>query len=132
PNEERTLHYSVQPVNFGPYYPERTRGMETKPGELIGVTTHTFTWTDTLVTWASFMGEGINAEKQIASWSFDLNNPPRVKNENGITSNPIVIPAPEDNTNVRINFWILPWVSPAPTDGQEHEFVIRSFQYTPM
>lgn len=132
PDLENTMHYSVQPVNFGPFYPERTRDIDTEDGSLIGVTTHSFTWTDTLIEWRSYAGDKIDPAKQIGYWSFNEDNPARVKNENGLSSAPIVIPEPEDATNVRINFWILPWVSPAPTDGVEHEIVIRSFQYTPL
>lgn len=129
PTLHNTLHYSVQPVNFGPYYPERTNNPVTAPGELIGVTTHQFIWTDTLITWKSFRGEDADAEFQIASWNFDLDNPARIKNENGNSSAPIVIPAPGETTNARINFWLLPWVSPSPTDGMEQEVVIRKFVY---
>lgn len=125
-----TLHYSVQPVAFGPTYPERSFNAPTLPGDLIGVTTHTFTWTDTLITWASYKGDKIDPLQQTAYWSFDLDNPPRVKNENGNSSDPIVIPAPGEATNARINFWILPWISPEPTDGLEQEIVVRSFEYT--
>jgi hypothetical protein len=132
PENPNTLHYSVQPVAFEAYYPERTRAMETPDGSLIGVTTHTFTWTDTLIEWSSYTGDQVAADKRIAYWSFDLDNPPRQKSEGGLLSEPVVIPAPGDATNARINFWILPWVSPAPTDGLEHEVVIRSFTYTPM
>lgn len=124
-----TLNYAVQPVAFGPTYPERVFNAPTLPGDLIGVTTHTFTWTDTLITWASYMGDKIDPSQQTASWSFDLDNPPRVKNENGISSAPIVIPAPGEVTNARINFWILPWVDSKPTDGLEQEIVVRSFRY---
>lgn len=38
----KTLHTSVQPVNFGPYYPERTYEHNTEDGDLIGVSTHQY------------------------------------------------------------------------------------------
>lgn len=129
---ENTLYYSVQPVNFGTYYPERSKEAETLPSDLIGVTTHSFTWTDTLIEWSSYKGEGINEANKTAYWSFDLDNPPRIKYENGYASDPIVIPAPGEATTVRINFWLLPWVSNEPTDGLTQEIVIRSFTYTPL
>lgn len=132
PDEENTLLYSVQPVNFGPYYPERTYLADTKPGELIGITTHMFTWTDTLITWKSFSGDSQQEADLIAEWQFDLDNPARVKNENGNSSLPIVIPAPGTTTNARINFWLLPWIDTAPTNGQELEVVIRRFSYEPL
>ena len=131
-DEDNTLNFSVQPVNFGPYYPERTETIDTDPGELVGVTTHLFTWTDTLITWKSYKGNSKDDTDEIASWSFGLDNPPRVKNENGESSLPIVIPAPGATTNARINFWILPWIDDAPTSGQELEVVIQRFSYTPM
>lgn len=127
--EQNTLLFSVQPVNFGPYYPERTYLADTEPGELIGVTTHTFIWTDTLITWKSYHGDSESAEDMVAEWSFDLDNPARVKNENGNSSAPIIIPAPGATTNARINFWLLPWISSVPTDGEEQEMVIRRFSY---
>lgn len=128
----KTLHYSVQPVSFGPVYPERTYAAETPAGSLIGVSTHSFLWTDTIIIWKSYTGEGINPNNQIAEWSFTLDNPARVKNENGLSSDPVIIPGPGATTNARINFWIMPWISPAPTDQSEHEVVIRSFTYTPL
>jgi len=132
PDLATTLHYSVQPVAFGPTYPERSHNALTQPGDLIGVTTHTFTWTDTLITWASYMGDVVDPSKQTASWSFNLDNPARIKYENGNASVPIVIPGPAEATNARINFWILPWIDLKPTDGLEQEIVVRSFSYVAM
>lgn len=129
---EYTMNYSVQPVNFGTYYSERTYNAPNNPGELVGISTHVFTWTDTLITWQSYKGDSEAADDLIAEWSFDLDNPGRVKTENGNSSAPIIIPAPGATTNARINFWILPWVNEAPTDGLEQEVVIRKFSYTPI
>ena len=128
----KTLHYSVQPVSFGPVYPERSFAPETPAGSLIGVSTHSFLWTDSIIEWKSYTGEGIDPANQIAEWTFTLDNPARVKNENGLSSDPVIIPSPGATTNARINFWIMPWISPAPTDNSEHEIVIRSFTYTPL
>ncbi|HNM28700.1 MAG TPA: hypothetical protein PKN40_02940 [Chitinophagales bacterium] len=128
-SEENTMLYSVQPVNFGPTYPERTHLIETEVGDLVGVTTHTFIWTDTLITWNSYYGDTESEDKRIGTWYFNLDNPPRVKNENGNSSAAIVIPAPGETTNSRINFWLLPWISSSPTDGLEREMVIRKFSY---
>lgn len=129
--EASTLHYSVQPVNFGPYYPERSNAAEVDPNALIGVSTHLFHWTDTLVTWKSYAGAEVDPEREIASWTFDDSNPARIKYENGQASDPIVIPAPDEFTNARINYWILPHIAIQPTDGQEHEVVIQRFSYIP-
>jgi hypothetical protein len=127
-DDNQSLHFSVQPVNFGPYYPERTYMAPTNDGDLIGVSTHMFSWTDSLITWRSWKGVGTGGE-QIASWEFSDTNQARVKNENGLTSDSIVIPRPLNHTNVRINYWML-FGSP-PADGQEHEVVIQSFNYVP-
>ena len=132
PDLATTLHYSVQPVAFGPTYPERTHNAITAPGDLVGVTTHVFTWTDTLIEWRSYKGDSTDPLNETAYWSFDLDNPARVKNEGGNSSVPIVIPAPGPNTNARINFWLLPWIDTKPTDGLEQEIVVRRFEYVAM
>ena len=127
----KPLHTSVQPVNFGPYYPERTREADTEAGDLIGVTTHQFIWTEDVITWKSWKGRGTGGAL-IWQWSYSKSNPnniPRVKNENGNSSDPIVIPAPENNTNVRMNHWLLGGVPPL--DGQVQEAIIMDFTYVP-
>lgn len=132
PDLATTLHYSVQPVAFGPTYPERTHNAITEPGDLIGVTTHVFTWTDTLIEWRSYKGDSTDPLNETAYWSFDLDNPARVKNEGGNSSEAIVIPGPGPNTNARINFWLLPWIDTTPTDGLEQEIIVRRFEYEAM
>tara|TARA_R110002096_G_scaffold132768_2_gene283170 strand:- start:6401 stop:7234 length:834 start_codon:yes stop_codon:yes gene_type:complete len=130
---DQTLHFSVQPVNFGPYYPERSHNpILNDVNDLIGISTHIFTWTDSLISWASFAGEGYLNKTAIATWSYDLNNPARVKNENGNSSAPIIIPAPENHTNARINYWVLNGAFSSPADEQEHEVIIRSFDFIPL
>lgn len=126
--DAKTLHTSVQPVNFGIYYPERTQEADTDDGELIGISTHQFIWTDTLITWKSWKGRGMGG-KLIWEWSFADTNVARQKFENGMNSDPIVIPEPLSNTNVRINHWLLGGIPPL--DGQVHEAVIMDFRYTP-
>jgi len=123
--------FSVQPVSFGGFFAERTREREIAEEDLRGVTTHTFTWTDTLITWASYKGDKAEGTP-IATWDFDLNHPPRVKIEGGQTSMPIVIPAPGSTTNARMNLWTLPFNSLGPNNQLEHEVVVRSFTYEPM
>lgn len=132
PDLATTLHYSVQPVAFGPTYPERTHNAFTEPGDLVGVTTHVFTWTDTLIEWRSYKGDFTDPLNETAYWSFDLDNPARVKNEGGNSSEAIVIPGPGPNTNARINFWLLPWIDTTPTDGLEQEIIVRRFEYEAM
>jgi hypothetical protein len=126
------LTYSVQPVSFGTFYSERTHQAVVTPSDLIGASTHGFTWTDTLITWKSYAGYKFGEGELLAEWSFDLNNPARIKAEDGNTSLPIVIPAPGSTTNARINFWILTSIAAKPTDGLEHEVIIDSFQYIPL
>ena len=129
-SDPNTLQYAVQPVFFGDYYAERVRQQITEPADLIGVSTHVFNWTDTLVTWYSYKGDTEDESALIGSWSFDLDNPPRVKEEGGNQSDPIVIPAPGPETNVSINFWTLPWIADGPEGGEEQEYIVRSFDYT--
>jgi len=123
-----TLNYAVQPVNFGTYYPERVVAVSTPNGDMIGVTTHQFVWTDTLITWTSWAGEG-SGGRVIGSWTFNRNNPARVKTEGNRSSAPIIIPGPEQNTRARMNFW--QYGGEAPSDGLPKEVVIRSFGYWP-
>lgn len=126
------LTYSVQPVSFGPVYEERSHKVDMEDALLAGVTTHVFNWTDTLITWYSYPGDYRADANSYADWSFDLNNPARVKNENGQSSVPVIIPAPGATTNARMNFWTLPHVAIGPSDGQRQEIVIRNFVYQPM
>jgi len=130
-DKQNTLQYAVQPVAFSTFFEERVDNPDSTEQYLIGVSTHMFHWTDSLVTFKSYAGEVEAAEHLIAEWSFGLNNPPRVKQEGGNNSQPIVIPGPGSTTNARINYWLLPWVSPAPTDEMPHELIVRSFSYTP-
>jgi hypothetical protein len=123
--------FSVQPVAFGGYFAERTREREIAEEDLRGVTTHTFTWTDTLITWASYKGDKAEGTP-LATWDFDLNHPPRVKIDGGQTSLPIVIPHPGATTNARMNLWTLPYSSIGPNNQLEHEVVVRSFVYLPL
>jgi hypothetical protein len=129
---EEPTTFSVQPVSFGTFYPERTRENFIDPDILNGVTTHLFNWTDTLITWYSYAGDDYENATPIATWSFNLNNPPRVKQDGSLVSQPIVIPAPGATTNCRMNFWTLPFSAIGPNNGLQHEVVIRDFKYIPM
>lgn len=129
----QTLNYAVQPVFFGQENPERNyRAQLDNPEVLIGVSTHEFTWAPDIITWRSWKGETKQPDNLIAEWEFDENMPARIKYENGNESKPIVIPEPGNTTNARINLWLQTWVNPAPTDGQEHEVIIKSFAFTPL
>lgn len=126
----QTLNYAVQPVAFGPTFKERvTRAQLEDVEDIIGISTHEFTWTPRLISWKSYKGEEKKEDNQIAEWSFDLDNPARVKNEGGKSSDPIIIPKPGKTTNTRINFWIQTWLGAAPADGLRHEVIIKEFEY---
>lgn len=131
-NAQRTLQYGVQPINFGPYYPERDFVPEYEPGTMNGVSTHEFTWTKDLITWKSYSGDQADTSQLVGEWTFNKSNPARVKNEGGRSSKPIIIPAPGNETSARINFWILTGIAPGPKDNARHEVIIRKFEYLPL
>lgn len=132
-NTVQSLTYAVQPVAFGPYYEERTKNPQLEePTVLDGTTTHEFTWAPDEITWRSYRGDEAVTENQIASWAFSKNMPPRVKNENGNQSKPIVIPKPGETTNTRINYWIHTWLSDGPSDGKNQEVIITKYEYKPL
>lgn len=130
--DRNPLTTSVQPVWFGQYYAERSRQHFIDSTLIQGVSTHIFTWTDTLITWKSFRGEDWRNGTPFTTWQFDLDHPPRIKYENGEQSQPVVIPAPGATTNARINFWTLTNIAQGPSDGKEQEIVIRKFEYVPL
>lgn len=130
--EEATLQYSVQPVAFGPYYPERTNRPKINGDLLIGTTTHEFTWTKDLISWRSYKGTISDPGEEFASWSFDTNNPARIKYEGGAQSLPVVIPEPGEHTNARMNFWLASHIEAFPTNRMEHEVIIDAFEYVPL
>jgi hypothetical protein len=131
-DDTHPLTTSVQPVFFSTYYAERSHQHMVDPEILNGVTTHIFTWTDSLITWKSFKGEDFRTTEPFSTWEYDLDHPPRVKEENGQQSLPVVIPAPGATTNARINFWTQTYIANGPSDGKNHEIVIRKFEYLPL
>ncbi len=131
-DQDTTLQYGVQPINFGPYYPERDDKPKVNPALWGDVSTHAFTWTDTLITWESWSGAEYGNGSPQASWTFDLSNPARVKNENGNSSNPVIIPAPGSNTNARMNLWLVQGADNGPVFPFRTEIVIQDFKYTPL
>lgn len=122
------LLYSVQPVWSAGHFPERSHMVNTLPGKLNGITAHRIIWTDSLITWMSWE-RFADSPNMLGSWTFDLNNPPRRKDENGQVSDYIIIPAPGPDTHTHFNFWMLN--GGPPSDGQEHEIIIRNFSYEP-
>ena len=131
PNKTKTLATSVQPVWFGAFNPERTHEFQLPEAAKTMWTTHEFTWTDSLITWTSYLGSKTQ-NNVIASWSFDDSNPGRRKGEGGQLSQPIVIPAPAASTNARINLWLFEDQTNGPSTGSTYEVVIRNFSYHPL
>jgi hypothetical protein len=126
----QTINYAVQPVAFGPVYEERHHNpIIDNPEILNGLTTHEFTWLPNKISWRSYEGEKPDEAKLISSWEFDNTNQARVKNENGNSSEPIVIPKPGETTNTRINYWLQTYISRSPTDGQAQEIMVTNFEY---
>ena len=133
------LNYSVHP-GWGPdtesgKHPERTTlfDMALDGDE----STHVINWTPTRVTNSSYQGAGLDPEKLIYSWSFDDTNPPRItNNEQGDTSDPIVIPRPSTTTHTRINLWLIDTdgdnQADPPTDGQPIQVIISGFRFIPI
>ena len=128
---ENTLQYGVQPISFGEYNPERVDKPDVNSDNWIGVSTHAFTWTDTLITWASWVGSEYGDGPPLASWSFNLDNPPRIKFEGNNQSDPVIIPAPGNTTNARMNLWLLNGPE-GPSNKFNHEVIIQKFQFIPL
>lgn len=124
--------YSVQPVWFDNATPfiERTRKPSMQFSKLKSSCTHALNWTPAKITWESYAGEVYPGTDLLCSWSYDNTNPARSKQEGGKTSNPVVIPAPEDSTHARINLWLLTGLPPS--DGKDFEVVVKSFKYIPL
>jgi hypothetical protein len=125
------LTYSVQPVWFDnptPYI-ERSKRPRIPVSAVKGLSTHVYKWTADSIRWESYTGDQYPGGKQIASWTFLKNNISRRKLEGSKVSDPVVIPAPEDSTNVRFNLWLLH--GQAPSNGKEQEAVIKSFRFIP-
>jgi hypothetical protein len=128
---ENTLQYGVQPINFGVYYPERVYKPEVSSDNWIGVSTHSFTWTDTLITWKSWVGPTYNDGPPLCSWTFDDDNPARIKYENNMESDPIVIPEPGSTTNARMNLWLIN-SNQGLSSPFNREVIIQDFQFIPL
>jgi hypothetical protein len=130
-NGAYTYTSSVQPVKFEnpDVYLERTNQPAMDINKLRGTSTHAFTWTSSLVTWKSYEGASYPGSNLIAAWQFSNTMQPRIKYEGGNQSAPVVIPAPGNDTRVHINLWL--FNGQAPTDNNEVELVIKSFQFIP-
>ncbi len=132
-NDSLLTTYSVQPVWFSqpaPYI-ERSKRPIMQVKKLKNTCIHVFKWTPDLITWESYEGEDYPSNKQpLSSWSYDKTNRTRQKIEGNRTSNPLVIPAPADSTNVRFNLWLLGGLGPA--NNTETEVVVKAFRFIPL
>jgi hypothetical protein len=123
--------YSAQPVIFSnptPYY-ERTFKPTIASKYISKPMTYMFKWTADSVHWESYEGTTYPGVKKVSEWTFNNSNIARKKIEGTLSSDPIIVPAPSDSTNVRFNLWLLNGL--APSNGQEHEVIISSFKYIP-
>lgn len=121
------LEYSVQPTNGG----QETDRFTTLPVQLSNnYSIHFFNWTPSLVSFSSYQGHTNPPPpgNLISSWQFSNNNIPKSKEE--CNSNPIIIPAPENNTTLNLNLWLDR--GNYPSNDQEAEVIIHGIDYTPL
>lgn len=126
------ITYSAQPVWFSnpSPYQERTFKPVVQSKYISKTMTYMFKWTPDEIIWESYEGSVYPGSNKVSEWRFDKSNISRSKIEGSKISNPIVVPAPGDSTNVRFNFWLLN--GNAPVNGQSHEIVLSRFVYTPL
>lgn len=125
-NETNILNYSVQPTNSG----QETDRFITAPIQLNSNNSiHFFNWTPSLISFSSYQGHTNPPppENLITSWSFGLNHTPKSKEE--CNSNPIIIPAPENNTTLNMNLWLDR--GNYPSNNQEAEVIVHQVSYNP-
>ncbi len=132
PNDSLLITYAAQPVIFSnpTPYSERTFKPNMPTKAISTPTTHMMRWTSDSVYWESYAGEEYPGPNKIGQWAFNNKNIPREKIEGSEISNPIVIPAPSDSTNLRLNFWLLN--GQAPSNGKDNEVIIKSVKYFPL
>ena len=130
-NDTLPVTYSVQPVIFSnpAPYAERTHKPNIPTKYNASTCTYTMQWTPDSIVWKSYVGESIFGAQQISHHVFTKNNISRTKIEGSRVSDPMVIPAPGDSTNLRFNFWLLNGA--APKNGLTHEIIIKNFKYLP-
>ncbi len=132
PSDSLLVTYSVQPVWFSnpTPYQERSRKPNIATKYISKPMTYMMRWTPDSVAWESYEGETYPGSNKTSEWSFNSSNRSRNKIEGSRISDPIVIPAPSDSTNVRFNLWLLNGV--APNNGLNHEVIIKNFNYIPL
>lgn len=124
--------YSVQPVWFSnpTPYQERSRKPPIASKYISKSMTYMMRWTPDSVAWESYEGDTYPGTNKTSEWSFNNTNRSRNKIEGTRTSDPIIVPAPSDSTNVRFNFWLLNGV--APNNGKNHEIIVKNFKFIPL
>lgn len=126
-DDPMTLQYAVHPVSDT----TRMRRCETNPLVWNGISTHAFTWTDSTIIWESYLGENYGLGKPICRWVFTRDNRGMVKHESGRSSDPVVIPEPGSQTNVRMNLWLSKGPVIGPRGNVPTEVIIRKFDFIP-
>lgn len=127
-NNSNVLQYAIQPTN-GDVERDRYRRF---PMQLNGdYSIHFFNWTPNTVSWSSHHGH-TNPPPQsnfIASWYFNKNENIAKKKLIECVSDPIIIPAPETDTKIDLNLWL---INPNdPSYDQEVEVIIHRVDYYP-
>jgi hypothetical protein len=117
------LNYKVEPSMGNP---EREFRPMADPANWEGVSTHSITWTDSLITYHSWGGRNTTSITADASWLFDDSNPP-VTTEQGEN---VLIPKPSDGTKATISF-ALEELADAPASGTRQQIIIEDFQFLP-
>ncbi|MGE5458456.1 MAG: hypothetical protein ACM3RX_08890 [Methanococcaceae archaeon] len=132
----KILNYSVQPV-FGPDTPSgkySERGYQKHMQQNSDFSVHTFTWTDSLINFASYNGKEIKAgNQQIAAWTFYKANPARRTQFDGTLSDAIIIPNPRTQTTLNINLWLVGknGYGMPPYNNKDIEVIIDKVEYIP-
>jgi len=124
----KNLHYSVQPT-YGPegHYSERYRANNMKVYGMASY--HTFTWTDSLISFAGYFGSSAVTSKMFSQFSFSNKNLARRGNSEGPSTDPVLIPKPSPTTKLDINLWLVKGSDPY--YNKKVEVVISKIEYIP-
>jgi hypothetical protein len=125
----KSLNYAVQPSNWGKYTERDVKA--TGYNATGNNTTHGFSWKPSGVDFYSYYGH--TTSSLASSWNFSSTAQPRRKVEGGRTSDAVVVPKPGTQTRVHLNLWLNDTnndgYGDAPSNGQEAEVVLKSFEY---
>ncbi|MFM2386150.1 MAG: hypothetical protein RL660_907 [Bacteroidota bacterium] len=131
-NDTNLVTNSVQPVIFSnpTPYSERTYVPKIPTKYIKQPMTYMFKWTPDSIRWESYAGSSHIGTPRVSEWTFTRFNQARQKIEGSRVSNPIIIPAPSDSTNLRFNLWLLNGA--APSNNAEHEVIMSNLKYIPL